>query len=824
MKELFLITERQRSNGIIWKLGRLFLVLTIALLSIPVPSFAYEVPAQDSKIETFYLFGPEGDPLDGKEDTEFVLYIDVPENASGDVVVKVNDPDIDAGTMPYTTGTKFAISGASKLDSRSFGEDEAEGLDSFQFGPYAKTEGEKVGDKYRFTLKVTTSNGDDLNLFSFSITPNSAESFSKKFTFSLLPPGGVGHFYPEIPAGIKNLTVRNFDLDKEGGISTLQDPSTKKKYSIKDSESGEWADTVIPISSDVTRRLVYTVKTTQQQFGHGGLEFLDDNGNALPIYFRKGPAVKAPAPKPVLACNEFVFDARKSYDPDKTNITYLWDFGDGSTSDQPVVSHLYEQGGSYKVNLTVSDNSGLQCEKSVTSQSIDVNTPPQAAFSAQDLACVNESVTLDASATQDNDLGQVSYSWNLGDGTQAEGKTVTKSYEKGGVYDVILNVDDNAGTKCSADSVRRTVRVNTPPTADAGNDISMCLRGSQDQYRVILNGAGSGDADGGSLSYRWDFGDGSQGEGEKVEHVYAQGGSYTAKLLVADDSGASCSNASDEVKIDLNKSPIAAAGQDQRVCAGTPVAFDGSASSGETGSLNYQWDFGDGGSATGQTATHTYEKGGNYQTVLTVNDGKGSACSEAIDGFQVHVNSGPQVTLEDVSASCVGDKVSFVASGSDPDGDSLKHFWDFGDGTTAEGGSKMSHQYENGGTYKVTIRVDDGSGLPCADSADSTTVKVNTPPTAKLGPNLTCCVDDSSPFDAAGSSDPDGDTLSYHWDLGDGSTSTSSSLNHSYSKSGSYPVVLIVDDNSGTACSSASASFTADVNTKPVSVIEIRQK
>jgi hypothetical protein len=62
--------------------------------------------------------------------------------------------------------------------------------------------------------------------------------------------------------------------------------------------------------------------------------------------------------------------------------------------------------------------------------------------------------------------------------------------------------------------------------------------------------------------------------------------------------------------------------------AGAPVAFDGSASSDLDGSIvSYSWDFGDGSTASGAGASHTYASDGDYTVKLTVTDDKGLAAA-----------------------------------------------------------------------------------------------------------------------------------------------------------------------------------------------------
>lgn len=825
------------------------ILTALALIFSPAAGYSLNIPEQDSKVKYFYIFGPSGNPLDGKESDTAQFFVDVPENTSEEVTIKVYDPDIsgkhDQGPGVFDTKMEFSVEGSTRLDSETFGASGEYDGKEFAFGPYPKEKGKKVGNAYRFTLTVKAISGDDLNMFNFKVFPGNADVFSEKFTFVLLPGSGSRmYFYPHIPAGVTNLTVRNFDLDAEGGTSRLRNPVTGKNYSINDSTSGEWADTVIPVNTTVATRFEYRVTTNRQMNGHAGIQFLDDNGNVLPIYFRRGPEAPkaAPAPKPAApkkekpapapasaptnACNQFVFDARDSHDLESKNLEYMWDFGDGNTSTEPYVTHVYAKGGQYSVKLTVSDKSGLKCEKSTTSSSVDVNTPPSAALEAVELACAGEEVVLDASSSSDENSKNMTYRWDLGDGTSAEGARVTKTYEKGGVYTVAVNVDDNAGSSCSTDSAKRVIRINTPPVADAGKPVSMCLRGAGDAFSVSFNGSDSRDADkNDSLRYAWDFGDGHKGEGVKVNHVYEEAGNYTARLTVSDGSGASCSADSATVPVQLNRAPIAVAGPDQAACTDSKLTFDASKSSASTSDAVYTWDFGDGTTAKGETVQHAYAKGGKYRVTLTVDDGKNTDCSTAVDTMEVNVNGAPSASVEDVKASCTGDSVVFsAASSSDPDGNRLTYTWDFGDGTTWQGGSKAEHKYEKGGEYRVRVTVDDGSNSACSDASDVTTVNVNTPPVANVGPNLACCTDETTMFDGSGSKDPDGDTLAYSWTFGDGGTSTDAKTDHAYEKSGQYNVTLTVDDGSGTACSQDSAGFTANVNSQPVPVIKIKQK
>ncbi|PIQ81870.1 MAG: hypothetical protein COV76_06335 [Candidatus Omnitrophica bacterium CG11_big_fil_rev_8_21_14_0_20_64_10] len=832
-------------------LKTLFCALASAALLTMGTADAKTVPPEDTQAPYFYVFGPEGDPLLGAQDHMLELFVDVPQSESRMVRIEVYDPDTGGmrdfrtdSANRWNTVTAFSLYGAGGklIQEARFGADRKWDRSFYAFEAQAPSAGEKVGSVYRFRLEVKTLQGDDANLFRVRTEPASAEAFSYSPTFRLRPEEGEKmFFYPEVPAGTKQISLRNYDLDANGGKGILYNPVDGTHVKVADSLSGQWAETRVAVRGDVPWRLEYIVTKGTQHYAHAGVEVLDDRGNHLPVYFQQGrpmaptprpaPAPKpvpapAPAPKPAPtnACNQFTFDATESYDLDKQPLTFLWDFGDGSTATEPVVSHVFQKGGKYKVSLTVTDSSGLVCNSDASFQWVKVNTPPKAAFTLPELVCVGEELAADAGGTMDDAPENLSYVWNFGDGSTAEGKQVRKQFAKGGTYRVTLKVDDNEKTVCSTDEIARTIRVNTPPTADAGKDQTLCLKSFDDVYAVSFDAGGSRDADGDKLSYAWDFGDGAIGEGQRVSHTYAKGGSYTVGLTVDDGVGSRCSVAKDTLQLRLDKPPVATAKGPAEACAGASVAFDGSGSKAETGkTLAYSWDFGDGATATGARVNHTFAKGGTYRVALTVNDGSGSACATATASMTVKVNGAPSAALTGETLSCVTKPVRFDASGSkDPDGDSLRYTWNFGDGTVEEGSSKASHAYAKGGNYTVKVTVDDRKGSSCSTASATHTVRINTPPVADTGPNLVCCVDQTVTFDGSKSSDADGDRLTYHWDFGDGAAGEGAKVSHAYKEIGQYKVVLTVKDNSGTDCDTSTDSFVADVNAKPVSVIKVR--
>lgn len=149
-------------------------------------------------------------------------------------------------------------------------------------------------------------------------------------------------------------------------------------------------------------------------------------------------------------------------------------------------------------------------------------------------------------------------------------------------------------------------------------------------------------------------------------------------------------------------------------------------------------------------------------------------------------------------AGVAGAAVTFDASSSaDADGQIVSYAWDFGDGA---GGSGMlaSHAYAAPGRYGVTLTVmdDDGAVSACQSVADVAEPPNRAALCAAGGPYAG---EAGAPvaFDASGSSDADGQIVSYEWDFGDGSAGSGAGAEHAYAAAGAYVVRLCVTDDDG---------------------------
>ncbi|HRY14857.1 MAG TPA: PKD domain-containing protein, partial [Candidatus Competibacteraceae bacterium] len=357
---------------------------------------------------------------------------------------------------------------------------------------------------------------------------------------------------------------------------------------------------------------------------------------------------------------------------------------------------------------------------------------------------------------------------------------------------------------------------NTPPIAGAGPDQS-----AQVGTTVTLDGSHSTDADGDALTYDWTLPGVPAGSTATLADpatihprlTLDKPGSYTAQLVVNDGQAAS---APDTVTISTeNTPPVAKAGPDQSAPVTKTVTLDGSGSSDVDGNpLTFQWTVltqPDGSTAAlvNPTAVNprlTLDRAGSYTVQLLVNDGHANSAPDSVtistENSKPVAEAGPAQTVP------LNATVQLSGAGShDADGDALTYQWTL---TTVPVGSTATLTNptsinptlaaDKAGAYVAQLIVNDGTVHSDPDTVTISTE--NSKPVADAGPDQQVEAGDTVILDGSGSSDADGDVLSYQWALTTqpvGSTATLQDADQAQAQfipdfAGSYIAQLIVHD------------------------------
>jgi PKD repeat protein len=326
---------------------------------------------------------------------------------------------------------------------------------------------------------------------------------------------------------------------------------------------------------------------------------------------------------------EVSFQGENSSD-DKKVVSYLWNFKDGATSNEPNPTHTFDQIGEYQVELSVTDEEGLVNTDFVTiTVNSEQNEGPKAVATASPLSgeVPLEVNFVGSQSTDDN--GIASYSWDFKDGSKTNVADFTYTYTKVGTYQAELTVtDENGLTDIQTVTIEVKESSNNKPNAVASSN----LTSGPAPLNVQFTGDKSTD-DKGIYSYAWNFKDGSAIQYvANPSHTFNQAGSYEVELIVTDTDGAEDKETIViEVTANQNTAPNAVASAN--VTSGEApltVQFSGDSSTDDTGITSYFWNFMDGSTASNANPSHTFNSPGNYTVGLTVKDAQGQSSTTSI--------------------------------------------------------------------------------------------------------------------------------------------------------------------------------------------------
>ncbi|MEJ8812855.1 PKD domain-containing protein [Variovorax ureilyticus] len=308
---------------------------------------------------------------------------------------------------------------------------------------------------------------------------------------------------------------------------------------------------------------------------------------------------------------------------------------------------------------------------------------------------------------------------------------------------------------------------------------------------VTFDGTGSADADGDALSFRWTLASRPAGSaaaldgsaGPTVNLTPDVPGDFVVTLVVND--GKVDSSATSSTVRAVNVAPVANAGLDHSLQVGDTGVLDGSASSDLNGdALTYKWSVIAGPSGSqliGDTqglAQFVPSVAGVYTLGLVVNDGAldSAQATVRLTAVAIGLNRAPTADAGIDQNVPLGTVVTLDGSASlDPDGNSITYAWTLdtkpANSTAAivdASSPRPSLTPDQAGTYIASLVVTDSSSATSV--ADQVVVTVNpvnknNAPVAVAGPAQNVLVGAIVELDGSGSSDADGDLLSYSWSI-----------------------------------------------------------
>jgi PKD repeat protein len=379
-------------------------------------------------------------------------------------------------------------------------------------------------------------------------------------------------------------------------------------------------------------------------------------------------------------------------------------------------------------------------------------TQPTANFSASPLAGCAPFVV---SFTDQSTGSPTSWAWDLGNGTTSTKQNPTTTYFNSGLFTVTLTVTNASGSN----TLTRTqyIKVDDKPAVNFDASIKTgCF-----PLRVAFSDLSTGGS-ANITGWEWDFGDGALSTAKNPFHIYTTAGNYTVTLKITNSGGCSkVVSRPNYIQVSTGVT-VNFSNTIPQLCK-PPETINFTDASTGPGALNYEWLFGDGGSAFTANPSHTYNTGGSFNVSLIVQSSLG--CVDTLVKPNV-------IAVKDVVSNftgpvsvCRGVTTNFTNTSVPA---SVNSFWDFGDGTFSIL-TNPTKAYATAGLYQIKLRNSYGT---CADSIIKSITVLPLPTPDFNAPDVTDC---KVPFTVNFNNISAGGST-YSWNFGDGGTQLNQTL------------------------------------------------
>lgn len=458
-------------------------------------------------------------------------------------------------------------------------------------------------------------------------------------------------------------------------------------------------------------------------------------------------------------------------------VSYLWDFGDNTTSTDANPVHVYDTTGHFTVQLTVF-NANACSTVLVKNNLVNITGPSIQLTSVPDSGCAPFVKHFAANITSPDPIA--SYLWNFGDGNTSTDPAPDYTYSNTGTYAVSLVVTTVGGCMDSI-VVPRGIIVNSTPVVNfSATPTSTCA-----ETPVVFTDLSPGT----NTSWLWNFGDGNMSPVHNPLHQYVDTGYFDVTLTVWNGG---CKDSIKFIRY-IHIDPPIAKFQIVKSCQNPYLVTFTDQS---IGADQYFWDFGDGSTSNVRSPQHTYADTGSYVVELRVVNNR-TGCEFTTRKPVLIIDIRPSFSASD-TIICKGTNVLFSTPHSLTQ---VKNFyWNFSDGPAQNitASNSVNHRFNNSGVYTITLITTDVNN--CKDTLIKRQYITVFGPKAKFGSTVPgTCLNSQITFIDSSTTDGTHPIQSWFWDYRDGITETLTSqpFQHTYITPGSYLVKLRVTDSYG---------------------------
>ncbi len=389
-----------------------------------------------------------------------------------------------------------------------------------------------------------------------------------------------------------------------------------------------------------------------------------------------------------------------------TNLTYLWDFGDGSppvSDGTALVTHTFAALGTFTTVLTASNRAG-RSSVTGTVEIIVAVRPPVASFSSGSPDELGQATAfINTSQAGGDDEPTIVYAWDLGDGEFSSDKHPAHIYAASGSYTVQLTITNSVSSDTYSDTVLIT---DAPIHGLAAQNTSPTWLGNATALSATIT-AGT------NVVYTWNLGDGSPPQtGAAIQHTYPAAGIFTAWVTATNG----VSSQPQSTRVIIADVPIGSlwAGNDSPTPLGSPTTLSATIKA-ATG-VTYIWDWGDGAPLqTGAQIQHTYSVVGTFSARVTAVNGDGSQSQNTL----VSIIDVPIAGLSASNDSPTLPGHVTTLSATVTAGTNVVYTWNFADGSPPQTGDLVQHTYPAVGDYEAQVIATNG------DSSQSQVTRVS---------------------------------------------------------------------------------------------------